>query len=119
CRPAVRLGIRREPPPPERSEKMVVVASEIGGLVGSLAGIGKNAAAQDWIATGLGAGALGMETAKIVVKGIAERRIKAEVERGLEERVNPWAAEVPIIEWGIVAITVFEFTLGLGDGCKG
>lgn len=94
---------------------MVVAASEIGGLVGSLAGIGKNAASQDWIATGLGAGALGMETTKIIVKGIAERRIKAEIERGLQERTNPWAAEVPIIEWGIVAITVFEFCLGLGD----
>ncbi|CQD21802.1 hypothetical protein BN000_05366 [Mycobacterium europaeum] len=99
--------------------EMVVAASEIGGLVGSLAGIGKNAAAKDWVATGIGAGAFGMETTKIVVKGIAERRIKAEIERGLEERTNPWAAEVPIIEWGIVAITVFEYFLGLGDATKG
>ncbi|CQD11626.1 hypothetical protein BN1232_02174 [Mycobacterium lentiflavum] len=98
---------------------MAVAASEIGGLVGSLAGIGRNIAAKDWIATGIGAGAFGMETTKIIVKGIAERRIKAEIERGLQERTNPWAAEVPIIEWGIVAITVFEYCLGLGDATKG
>ncbi|WP_142393450.1 EspA/EspE family type VII secretion system effector [Mycobacterium sp. 4858] len=98
---------------------MVVAASEIGGLVGSLAGIGKNAAAKDWVATGIGGGAFAMETTKIAVKAIVERRIKAEIERGLEERTNPWAAEVPIIEWGIVAITVFEYFLGLGDASKG
>jgi hypothetical protein len=98
---------------------MAVAASEIGGLVGSLAGIGRNIAAKDWIATGIGAGAFGMETTKIIVKGIAERRIKAEIERGLQERSNPWAAEVPIIEWGIVAITVFEYCLGLGDATQG
>ncbi|WP_142404447.1 EspA/EspE family type VII secretion system effector [Mycobacterium shigaense] len=93
--------------------------SEIGGLVGSLAGIGRNIAAKDWIATGIGAGAFGMETTKIIVKGIAERRIQAEISQGLEARTNPWAAEVPIIEWGIVAITVFEYSLGLGDATKG
>ncbi|SOX53277.1 hypothetical protein MAAFP003_1947 [Mycobacterium ahvazicum] len=98
---------------------MAVAASEIGGLVGSLAGIGRNIAAKDWIATGIGAGAFGMETTKIIVKSIAERRIKAEIERGLQERTNPWAAEVPIIEWGTVAITVFEYCLGLGDATKG
>lgn len=98
---------------------MAVAASEIGGLVGSLAGIGRNIAAKDWIATGIGSGAFGMETTKVIVKGIAERRIKAEIERGLQERSNPWAAEVPIIEWGIVAVTVFEYCLGLGDATQG